>query len=432
MFELESLRALRARVPGAWLQVSLLVIGIGAAAVLNVVYMVFVGRTLGPAAYSDFAAAVAIASVGGYVLGPLAPFGAQLSAELLASGRKDQIPFLARSLLRRLFIYAVPLIAILMIVAPFVSEVLGFRSSATLSIAVLTIFFILVRSIVRAVLRGSLSFPAFSAGLVFEAAVRLVAGGIMLHWAATAAVAISAYPIAGALASLLVLVQLGLRRSDSAEVPVSFQSIGRAEIHSFLLLVGMAGFQHVDIIIINITAPATEAGIYGSASVFAKAAGTLLLAFEALLIPLVSTKLSRGDSPAPVLRMISMGTVILLLPILLVTFFRGEALVGFLFGSSFSAAGPILTPLVLAIGFIYLSYFFGQTLLIMKCPEFLGIFLGGLAVQLAALAVWNDTPGEVAVVVLASSFVTAIGMALLTVRKIGALQSQTRTHDPVS
>jgi O-antigen/teichoic acid export membrane protein len=388
-----------------------LVAGAGIAAVMTIGYIIYVGRVVGPAEYSDFSAALSAIYFVGLTMSPLTPTISRLTARYQARGASAAAARLRYEALRRVAVVAGALTVAAAIAAPLFASALRFRSATPLVLAFLAVLLYAIVSVDRGVTQGLLLFRLYNTNIVVEAAVRLAAAAIFFLVMPTASAALLAYALALGVAELFMAVRLRRREGASNDVAaVDWTDVKRLAVPIMILMFAIATFQNLDMLAVKRWFSAADAGSYGAATAIARGVGVVFAPFYVVAGPLL-TSLHEGGKPvfAATLRLASSFAAAVLLPLLILAL-APRFLVGTLYGDEFSRASAVIAPLA-GVGIItYIGLMLGQALLTLHDFRFLGGYILSAALQAAGLAMFHHSYGEVLRVLYVSQ-----GVALLSV-----------------
>lgn len=379
---------------------------VGAAAVLSLLYLAVAGRFLGPAEYSDFAAAVSLATLLAVALGALTPITSILSARYVADGQPARVRGLVRKLLRIVLAGAVLLFAISIVAGPYIARGLQLRSAGVLSAAILVYAGIAAASVIRAALRGSQRYGAYGSGVVAEAAVRLAAGVALLLIAKAAVLAVLPYAIGTFVASVVGLRVL--RSLDPESQPVALSEVTALLGPTALLVVSMAVFQNIDVLLVKRFFSAGEAGVYGAAAGLARTMSLLLMPLETLLLPRLSYLVQRReDAVRPMAKLTMLFLLFAAVPLLLF-WLVPRLIVTMVFGTAYESAAPLLLPLAAAVLLLYLTYVAGQALISVGRPGPAYAFAVAVAVEVTLVTLFHQSLLQVAAILVMTRAATLL------------------------
>jgi O-antigen/teichoic acid export membrane protein len=392
----------------AWLRgelgrTAVLVGGTGVASALSLLYLVLASRALGPQRAADFYAGLFLVFVALTLASPLTNALTQLSAGAHGRGERGRIAALRRVALRRLVAAGAAVVVLLAFAwRPLVA--LGrFEAPATLAVACAAAWLAALVGVDRAILRGQQRFAGYCAHLVFEAALRLAIGWLVLAFAAGAAAAL--VPIALAALAGTGLGSALVRGSASPGAParpedrVQFE---RLALSMLALSVADAGYQNADVFVAKALFDPAAAAAYGAAAALARGFGVLITPLVIFALPVLTAEHVRGRRTGEVMgRAIGTGIALCALPLAAIAL-HPEAIASHVLGSAFAAAAPLLLALSLSTLFGFFSILLLQDFLVMRRRGVLALYCAGFAGELAALAGWHSSPQQVAQVALSA------------------------------
>lgn len=387
-----------------------LVAGAGVTAAMTIGYIVLVGRMVGPAEYSDFSAALSAIYFVGLTVSPLTPAIARLTAAYRARGAADAVRGLRALSMRRISM-AAGAVALAGALASFVlADTLQFRTAMPLVLAFVSVFFYAIVSVDRGVVQGLLLFRAYNANVLVEAAVRLLVAVVLVSLAPTASAALIGYALALVCAELMMAQRLRREVSGEGTARVDWAEAQRVVVPLVLLMFAIAAFQNSDMIAVKRWFAPADAGGYGAATAIARGIGVVFVPFYVVAGPLL-TSLHEAGKPVflPTLRLAGSFLLAVSLPLALIAA-APRFLLSVLYGTDFAGAAPVLAPLAGVSVITYLGLMLGQALITLHDSRFLAGYMVFAALQVAGLALFHETYGEVLVVL----YVTQTG-ALLSV-----------------
>ncbi len=404
-----------------------LIAGTGTTALLSLVYAVYVGRLLEPADYAHFTAAVSFVYLCSVAMGPINPTVARFTAKYASHGAYGKIRTLYREITRRVAIYGLLCAAAALLVIGPLANILRFPSPWPLAVAYGMVYLTMLLSVARGVLRGIHGFGQYNVNVVLEALFRLLVGVVLLQFARAVVPGLLAYLIA--LVAVVVMSQFQLRGiwADHPPERVDGSEIRRFAPPMFLLAIGTAGFQNIDMLMVKHFAQATDAGCYGAAATLARSMIVLVTPFNILLLPLL-TALHEQNRPmtGTLLRVIARYILIAALPLLVFGLWARPLIIR-LYGEPFAPAAGVLLPLAAALGLWCLSALIAMSFISAGRFRFLYVYLGGLVLEILGLIVRHDSLQTVVTVVFVAHAATAAAMAFLFVLTVGRHTSGTGT-----
>lgn len=397
-----------------------LLVGAGLTAALALLFALLAARWLAPEGYAEFAAAAALALAAQTALGPINGTVARFVAEYTPRGEYGRVRTLAREVGRRVALYGLLLLALSLILVPLFQHSLRFSSAGPLLVACGIVYLNLLLSVARGVLRGARAFQAFNVNTIGEAAVRLMAGVMLLLFRATATVALLAYVIALGATLLVSRVQLNRLWRGHEPSAVDGRAVRRYTAPMVVLMLTVAGFEHVDLLIVKRYFPAEDAGVYAAAVTVARAFGLLVYPVSTVLLPSLMARRQAGTRVLPALaRLVGVFLGVAAVPMAIICFFSAE-LIEVLFGAAYAGAADVLVWLAAARIVGHVAYLLILSAAALDRFRVLVVYVPALLVQVGALMLWHTTPRQVVTILLLVQTFTMAALLvelLITARK---------------
>jgi O-antigen/teichoic acid export membrane protein len=358
-----------------------------ASIVANYVFLLAAGRVLGSASYGSLAALLGLLAI---VLIPAGALQMAVSREIsrrIASGDVRGADDFARTAVRMSVLATVPLVALALVLAAPLADLLHIHSVGIVVLAAATLVSALVFPVAQGVIQGVQRFHALAALYIVPFAVRLPLFGIAAALGYRLGAAIVATLVGSLAATALALAAIREPLAAGEELP-------RAELRPFLRyltpvaagLVGVALLTHVDILIVKARLSADDAGAYAAASAFARVGFFLPATILAVLFPRTAARQARGEQTEDILGRSLIATIALCGALALFYAAAGVGLISASFGRSYAEGGRILAPFAVAIGFYSLAYILVGYHLSRGESRYAWIVTAGVVAQLATLA----------------------------------------------
>ncbi|MFQ5591201.1 MAG: oligosaccharide flippase family protein [Phycisphaerae bacterium] len=405
----------------------ILVAGTGTATLLGLVYSVYAQRMLGPVQAADFVAALALVAWCQLALGPINGTVARFTAQYADRRQHNKIHALRQKVARNAALYMLIGVGVVLLVANKLAALLQFHSAVLVVVACGMVYFALLLSVSRGVLRGLQAFGQLNLNAILEAAVRLVVGLMILEYSILATSGLAAYLVALVITLTVSQFQVDrlLRARDSTGVRATDENPllsrgdgafgardqahsgsidGRAVSHyagrMFFMLTVSAGFQNVDMLFVKHYLPGTDAGAYGAAFILARSMGAIVTPFTILMLPLLTTLHEQGRAIVHSFLRIS-GYFVLVAAVPVVLFFLwSDEMISWLYGEEFGGAGSVLPVLTVARLFGYLAHMVALAGAATNTFRFMYLYAPALVVQGVALVIWHESLAQVAMVML--------------------------------
>ncbi len=386
----------------------LLTVGTGSTAVLSLVYSVYAGRMLGPAANADFVAALFIALIFNIALGPINGTVTRFAARYAGANEHGQIRSLHRWFWRRVLAGEALALAVGVITVTWLASALRFESVRPLLAAYAVICLTLLVSTGRGVLRGVQHFGAYSANIVSESAVRLGCGIPLVALAPTAAMGLSAYIIGLLFVLALLTAQLRTAWADHPPTPVDDSEIRRFVLPMFVLMATSAGLEYADLLFAKRVFTPDEAGVYGAACVLTRAISVVATPFYVLMLPALTHLYAQGRPLAGTFVRVCVYFLLLAIVPLGLFLLCPDPIMQVTYGEEFAAAAPLLLPLAAARVLCYLGAMIAQLFASTGRFLFLGVYVPALGLELVVLGLWHASLSQLVHGVIVSQAVTLL------------------------
>ena len=405
-----------------------LVAGASAASIVaNYVFLLAAGRVLGSAGYGSLAALLGLLAV---VLIPAGALQMAVSREIsrrIATGDSHGADAFARTAVRVSLIATVPLVALAIVLAVPLADLLHIHSMGVVVLTEAILVTALVYPVAMGVVQGVQRFHALAALYLAPFVIRLPLFGIAaaLGYRLGAAIVATLAGSIAATALALALIREPLTRADV---------LPRSELRPFLRyltpvaagLVGIALLTHLDILIVKARLSADDAGAYAAASAFARVGFFLPATILAVLFPRTAARQARGEETEDILGRSLLVTVALCGALAIFYAAAGVGLVAATFGRSFSDGGRVLAPFALAIGLYSLAYILVGYHLSRGESRYAWIVTAGCVVQVATLALVPRTLHSVVWANLAVAGALIVSHELFVTRSAPALRAGLR------
>jgi len=349
-------------------------------------FLLAAGRILGTEDYGSFAALLGLLTIIVLPAGALQMAVSREVSRSLATGDEPAARRLAHGTLRASAVATLPLVVVMVALAPLVSSVLNIHSTPAVVIAVLSLSTALVYPVAMGVLQGEQRFVPLASLYVIPWVVRLVVLGIAAAAGARLGGAVVA-TLAGAVVSMAVAYALIRPAIRGAE------KLSRADLRSFLVylwpvavaLIGIALLTNVDVLIVKARFSGHDAGAYAAASAFARVGFFLPAAILTVLFPRTAARQARGEETEDILGRSLFATAGFCGLLALVYAAAGTGLVTLTYGADYAKGGEVLAPFALAMGLFSLANVLVGYHLSRNETRYAWIVAGAVVVQVVAL-----------------------------------------------
>jgi O-antigen/teichoic acid export membrane protein len=383
-------------------------------------------RFLGPAAYGDLVALLALSALVGLPLGALQIFTSRYVARFAAQGDIDATRILARRSVRLTLIGGLALSIALDAAVPVLRSSLGIASTAGIVLVNLLALPNLMTPVVWGVAQGLQRFRVLSTSMAAGTFVRLVFLIPLLAVGAGVPGAVGAALIGG-LASLAIPF-VALRAWFAAPGGLG-ERVPRREATTYLVpvavgILAITSLSSIDVLVAKASFGGATAGVYGSASLIGRLVLYVPTAIVTVLLPKVAARSAAGQATTRLLA-VSLAVTVAFGGIAAASYAGlSHFIVSAAFGNKYEAAGSLLWMFAVAMTayaimnvFLYYHLGRGNT----RVSWFL---LAGAIVQGVVYAFFHSTPREL---VTAS---ICVGWALVTAEAIAIITGVLRPATP--
>lgn len=403
---LERLSQLRLATSDFLSQSATMVIAGGLAALISMAYASLCARWLSPAGYGDLGAALSLAYVLAIFLGPIETSVAKAAAELHGRGERGRM----RHLLERALLWTLQVASVgALLCGAVLFAARGWLKLHVAAVPAFSIYLLLlfVMSVPRAVLRGDHRFVAYGINQIAEAAVRLIAGLVLIALHAGPTGALLGYGCGAAVAIVLGRAQLSdLPRSTAQS---HFQPQSQAGV-VFLVYFYFLYVANVDVLSAKHFLDADQAGFYASASTLTRMLSVVSTPIYQVLFSRITAHHAAGTQQASLGPRAWLLLAIALLFTCSIPFVMGDWTLALLFGKIFVPATPAMQLLWLSTVSTGVQAAIAFMLIGLNRTRGLALLLVPCALQAILLTLSHATIRDVA---LDSLIATSLGMLIL-------------------
>jgi O-antigen/teichoic acid export membrane protein len=377
---------------GAFLSVATLVLN-GA----SYVYYVACIRYLGSRVYGDVAAMVALFAL---LSLPLVSIQSLLAREAAQLPSPNAVGMLLRRAAGLGAIVGIVIVALGVMLASPIRELLNIESTATVVTGISGIFFAVLAVVLYGVLQGTLRFGPLGVSYAASGLAKpvLVIPVLLLGFGAAGALLVNT------LAGFVAVAIAGFALRDLWRLPASEDALTLDRSQMALLLVGSLAFAsltNADVLLAAYFLPDDIAGVYAAAALVGKAVLFLPGAIVTVLLPKAATRAAAGITSRRILLAsvgVTGGLTLALTGLLALV---PESLLVWAFGGDFRQATNLLAWFGLAMTAAALVNVYLSVYLAERNAWFPLLVLGAAVAQIAAVSLWHPDPKSIVLVTLA-------------------------------
>jgi O-antigen/teichoic acid export membrane protein len=383
---------------------------------MTIAYIVYVGRIVGAAEYSDFSAALSTIYFVGMTLTPLTPTIARLTARYRARGMDGAVVALRSLALRRVTLWAGAVTLAGTAASVFLARMLQFRSALPLVIAFAAVLLFAIVSVDRGVLQGLFLFRHYNANIAIEAAVRLFVAVALLLLTRTASAAMLAYAMAFVVAELGIVFRLRREWRNRERETVDWSEVQRLAVPIMILMFALAAFQNTDMLAVKRWFSPRDAGAWGAAAAIARGIGVIFVPFYVMAGPLLTSLHEAGKAIfASTIRLTLMFVAALIVPLVIIAIMP-RFLLSVLYGADFVRGATVIAPLAGVAVITYTGLMLAQALVTLHDFRFLIGYVFFAIMQIAGLALFHASYVDILRVMYTTQIAALLSVSLFFVR----------------
>jgi O-antigen/teichoic acid export membrane protein len=407
-------------------------VGVAFANAGNALFHLIAGRWLGPSSYGELASLLALLGLVAFPLAAVQLAIAREVAQFRTTGQPDRIRALYQ-LSIKVGLLAGVILAILLGLAMFLARgILDVDDSTAIVLTAIGAIPAVFAPIVAGLAQGLERFVVFSLAQFIGPALRI----LLLLLLLAAGFGVSGAVGAGVVSSVAtVLVVMWLLREwwppASSGLHVERLSFLRSLSPIVVGILAFTSLTTIDVVVAKIVFTGDEAGIYGAASLVGRLILYLPAAIVSVLLPKVSSRAAVGRSSTDILIRSTAATAVLCVAATILYAVAPTLLLRLAFGEDYTEGADLLWMFGVAMtGYALLNVVFVYRIAHHEWFVSLLLAAGALA-QLAAFALFHESPRELLVVSIAFAYgLLAIAVVAPRTRRAGHTSGQSGSGQP--
>ncbi len=319
---------------------AIMIIGSNAASVLNYLYHFIIGRLLGPSLYGELASLISVIGLLGIIPGAVSLV---IVKQISSAKNEVEVNHLIRWFKSKIFIASLVFALIILVFSPMISSFLHIQKLTYLFMISLFFLFSLQAAFNRSILQGVLKFKEMVNTILVENGAKLVLSIFFVLVGFAVSGAMMAFVLSSLLGFYLTNHYLKEKKGTHDKtkitvvkpmllliVPVLIQSISITSIYSS------------DVILVKHFFSSHDAGIYASLSTLGKIIFFGAGPISGVMFPLISKRISRGESYGKVFLYSLTATVLFATSVCAFYWFLPKIAISMLFGKAYLGSSDIL------------------------------------------------------------------------------------------
>jgi len=409
---------------------SVLFIGSLTGSLFSYVFNMMMGRMLGPELYGELSTVLSLTMILSVVGVTLSLVTVQSANELYHQGKGGALIQFVSRMSRYTVLVGLSLVVLLLILIKPITTSLSLTSLVPALIVAVSIFFSLLLTVNRSVLQGLHSFVPLSLSNVFEMALRLVSGILLVYLGFSLNGAVMAIVLATGFAYLLSFVSVAARMKKAAQgdgagtrLPANFfkDLLKGPVVPTFAATLLLIILLNADIILMRMFFDTRTAGLYAAVSTVGKIILYITTPVISAMFPLISEKRTKGEKHYQTFLFANVLTLAAAIGLLSVYMVAPGLVMRTLYGSAFTDLYYLLPQVGLFILIYAMVNLVVNYNIIIRDYFFLAILLLGLGLAYVLVQLHHDTVEEVVRMLVLS---TAASFTLIMVRYFYSKRTQ--------
>jgi O-antigen/teichoic acid export membrane protein len=393
----------------------LMVVMLLGASIINYGSNVLFSRVLDPIGYGELTSLFALTVVLAVPTAAAQTVIAERIAVYTAEGNLDRVRYLVRYALAHIGVIALVAGVIYLALTPVVSSLLGLRHVGVAIALTPVLILAIMQPVALGVLQGLERFTAYGLVLLAVAVSRVAFG---LPWAAVEHGAGGA--LGGQAVGMFVVLAVTLwllrhlfnTRGTGAATGGLRRRPDATSLSASAAFIGFAILSNLDIILAKAFMSPHNAGVYAALSTVGKIITFLPTTIAVIMVPRAARAQSAGSS-SRILRLSALLVLALALLAAIPAALVPRTVVQVMFGSKYLAAIHGVLPIVIAGACLAMTYHLVVYSVTIRNRRWIWLLVVAVALQIAGIATFHNTPSQVAIVQAAVSLFVLVGNEIL-------------------
>lgn len=319
---------------------AIMIFGSNSASALNYLYHFIIGRLLGPSFYGELASLISVIGLLGIIPGAVS----LVIVKQISSAKNDEdVVHLIRWFKSKIFVISLIFSFVVFLLSPIISSFLHIQKISYLFMISLFFLFSLQAAFNRSILQGVLKFKEMVNTILFENGVKLILSVLLV----LVGFAVGGVMMAFVFSSLfgLFLTNYYLKdknKKNSSNKPINIRPLFLLAIPFLIQSISITSIYSSDVILVKHFFSPYEAGIYASLSTLGKIIFFGAGPISGVMFPLVSKRISRGESYKKVFMYSFIATGLFALGVCVFYLVFPNLAISILFGKAYLGSSDLL------------------------------------------------------------------------------------------
>lgn len=328
----------------------------------------FAGRFLGPAEYGVIGVILSIVYIFNIPLTTIQTGIANFTANFKAKNKFNEISYLFKSALRRLFIFGIICLGLFLILSPLIAWYIKIKVTPLILLAPFVLIIFLV-PVIRGMLQGLQRFKAFGINLISEGVSKFILGILLVILLGVNGAVLSiviSYVIA-----FFIGYRLLKKVLPSKVKKFNTKNVYKYSIPVLLMLIGLTAIYTIDVILVKHFFTDTIAGYYVAISTLAKILFFGSYSVAQVMFPKVSELYAKNMAHKHLLYKSLSMMLLILIPAVIIYFLFSDLIISIVYGNAYLEVASLLGWFGIFMGLFSLIYTIAFYNLSIKKTKFL-------------------------------------------------------------
>ena len=361
-------------------------------------YHFYMGRFLGPANYSIIGAILSIAYIFNIPLTTIQTGIAKFVANFKTKNKFNEISYLFKSSLKRLFGYGLIILFLFLIFSKFIADYLKIDILSLIILAPFIIFILLV-PVIRGMLQGLQKFKDFGINLISEGVSKFFLGILFVVIGFSVNGAISAITLSFIIAFFIGFFPLKKLMAKKLK-KFNTKEIYKYSTPVLLMLIGLTALYTIDIILVKHFFKDIEAGQYVAISTLAKILFFGSYSITQVMFPKVSELFIMKRPHKHLLYKSLLMMLLVLIPAILIYFLFSKFIINIVYGEAYLDVANLLGWFAVIMGLFSLIYTIAFYNLSINKTKFLIILILFNLLEIILINIFHNTLTQIIIILI--------------------------------
>lgn len=359
----------------------------------NYLFQIYMGRSLGPEGYGILGAVFSLFYIQSFAYKGIQAVVTKFIAMYTAQGSWGKIHALVMAFVKKVSLYGCIGLGIYILASHSIAQFLKIESTLPIILMGIAMFLSLYTPVFEGVLRGLQKFSWLSASQILSAAVKLIAGILLVSLGFSVAGAINSVTLSfvAGVAFLIIPLRFLFKHPQKK---VHHREVVHYGIPVMLASVSLMLMSNIDVLLVKHYFSSIDAGFYTAASTLAKIIWFVTGTFVVVMFPKVSHLVEKGKDASRLLRITLLYTGLIAFPIIIMYFVTPGFVVSMLYGPEYKISN-VIGIFSLAFGFFALNNVFAYYHLAHKKTASVILLAVALVVESIAIILFHASVIEV-------------------------------------